>query len=134
MPTALIRPASIAEVQAAVRAAPPGSRILARGRGTKPPLSTPPEGAIALDVSGLTGIIDPPREEAITAVAACQRAGIRVKMITGDHAVTARTIGRALGIGDGETSLSGHELAAISDTDLPAAARRGRRHLRLAPK
>jgi magnesium-transporting ATPase (P-type) len=44
-------------------------------------------------------------------------------MITGDHAVTARTIGRALGIGDGETSLSGHELAALSDTDLPAAAR-----------
>ena len=70
MPTALTRPASIAEVQAAVRAAPPGARILARGRGTKPPLSTPPEGAVALDVSGLSGIIEyEPGEFTFTALA-----------------------------------------------------------------
>ena len=63
-------PASIAEVQAAVRAAPPGARILARGRGTKPPLSTPPEGAVALDVSGLSGIIEyEPGEFTFTALA-----------------------------------------------------------------
>jgi magnesium-transporting ATPase (P-type) len=72
---------------------------------------------------GVTGIIDPPRDEAITAVAQCQSAGIRVKMITGDHAVTARTIGKVLGIGDGEEALSGHELEKISDSDLPARAR-----------
>jgi magnesium-transporting ATPase (P-type) len=72
---------------------------------------------------GITGIIDPPRDEAITAVAQCQSAGIRVKMITGDHAVTARTIGKVLGIGDGEEALSGHELEKISDSDLPARAR-----------
>ena len=70
MPTALTRPASIAEVQAAVRDAAPGARILARGRGTKPPLSTPPEGAIALDVSGLSGIIEyEPGEFTFTALA-----------------------------------------------------------------
>jgi len=70
MPTALTRPASIAEVQAAVHAAPPGERFLARGRGTKPPLSTPPEGAIALDVSGLSGIVEyEPGEFTFTALA-----------------------------------------------------------------
>ncbi len=70
MPTALTRPASIAEAQAAVRAASPGTRILARGRGTKPPLSTPPDGALALDVSGLSGIIEyEPGEFTFTALA-----------------------------------------------------------------
>ena len=70
MPTALTRPASIAEVQAAVRAAAPGARILTRGRGTKPPLSTPPEGAVALDVSGLSGISEyEPGEFTFTALA-----------------------------------------------------------------
>jgi glycolate oxidase FAD binding subunit len=70
MPTALTRPASIAEVQAALRAAPSGARILARGRGTKPPLSTPPDGAVSLDVSGLSGIIEyEPGEFTFTALA-----------------------------------------------------------------
>jgi glycolate oxidase FAD binding subunit len=70
MPTALTRPASIAEVQAAVRDAAPGARILARGRGTKAPLSTPPEGAAALDVSGLSGLIEyEPGEFTFTALA-----------------------------------------------------------------
>jgi glycolate oxidase FAD binding subunit len=70
MPTALTRPASIAEVQVAVCAAPPGARILARGRGTKPPLSTAPEGVVALDVSGLSGIIEyEPGEFTFTALA-----------------------------------------------------------------
>ncbi len=71
---------------------------------------------------GVTGIIDPPREEAITAVAECQSAGIRVKMITGDHVVTARTIGKTLGIGDGEEALSGQELQGLRDEELPEAA------------
>jgi glycolate oxidase FAD binding subunit len=70
MPTDLTRPADIAEVQDAVRGAPLGARILARGRGTKPPLSTPPEGVVALDVSGLSGIIEyEPGEFTFTALA-----------------------------------------------------------------
>ena len=48
---------------------------------------------------GLVGIIDPPREEAIEAVRQCREAGIRVKMITGDHVATARAVGAMLGIG-----------------------------------
>ena len=70
MLTALTRPASIAEVQAAVRAAAPGARILAHGCGTKAPLSTPPDGAVGLDVSGLAGIIEyEPGEFTFTALA-----------------------------------------------------------------
>jgi glycolate oxidase FAD binding subunit len=70
MLTVLTRPASIAEVQAAVRDTAPGACLLARGRGTKPPLSTPPEGAVALDVSGLSGIIEyEPGEFTFTALA-----------------------------------------------------------------
>ncbi|CQR42575.1 putative cation-transporting ATPase F [Thiomonas sp. CB3] len=47
---------------------------------------------------GLAGLIDPPRDEAVAAVAECQRAGLRVKMITGDHAATAAAIGAQIGL------------------------------------
>ena len=67
---------------------------------------------------GLVGIIDPPRPEAIKAIAACQRAGIRVKMITGDHAGTATAIGREMGITENPKAVTGTELEAASDEDL----------------
>lgn len=73
------------------------------------------EGAVLLN---LFGIIDPPREEAIRAVAECHQAGIRVKMITGDHAATARAIGLQLGIGDGRTAITGHEIEQMDDKTL----------------
>ncbi|CAM3022660.1 cation-transporting P-type ATPase [Legionella pneumophila] len=64
---------------------------------------------------GLVGIIDPPREEAIHAVKECRAANIRVKMITGDHAITALAIARQLGIGDGQQVLTGNELYELND-------------------
>lgn len=67
---------------------------------------------------GLVGIIDPPRKEAIEAVQRCRSAGIRVKMITGDHIATARAIGKQLGIGDGQTALSGVDLDRMDDARL----------------
>lgn len=70
---------------------------------------------------GVFGIVDPPRPEAIDAIAICHRAGIKVKMITGDHVGTATAIARELGIapaqGDVET-LTGAELEAMSQEDL----------------
>ncbi|ABM61248.1 cation-transporting P-type ATPase [Halorhodospira halophila] len=65
---------------------------------------------------GVMGIIDPPREEAIEAVAECHRAGIGVKMITGDHALTAGAIGEQLGIRG--KPLVGHEIEAMDDEEL----------------
>ncbi len=56
--------------------------------------------ADGLELCGLVGIVDPPRPEAIEAIAECRDAGIRVKMITGDHAGTALAIGREMGIVD----------------------------------
>jgi magnesium-transporting ATPase (P-type) len=70
---------------------------------------------------GLVGLIDPPREEAIAAVAECQRAGIRVKMITGDHAVTAAAIGRQLGL-KAEKAVTGDEIAGLDDLALQRVA------------
>src|SRR5258708_2473433 len=67
---------------------------------------------------GLVGIIDPPRPEAIEAIAASQQAGIRVKMITGDHAGTATAIGREMGITENPKAVTGTELEAASDEDL----------------
>ncbi len=72
---------------------------------------------------GLQAMIDPPRPEAIEAIQACQRAGIRVKMITGDHALTAAAIASQLGLGNGHSgeklqAMTGKQLAEISDRDL----------------
>lgn len=67
---------------------------------------------------GLAGIIDPPRPEAVEAVALCRTAGIGVKMITGDHAGTASAIGREMGIGNGGRTATGDELEKASDEEL----------------
>ncbi len=67
---------------------------------------------------GLTGLIDPPRSEVVDAIAECRSGGIRVKMITGDHALTAVSIGKELGIGDGETYLTGEDLEKMPDEEL----------------
>ncbi|MDQ5910809.1 MAG: hypothetical protein QG599_2906 [Pseudomonadota bacterium] len=84
-----------------------------------------------LTLLGLLGISDPPREEAIEAVGKACAAGIRVKMITGDHGITARAIATQIGIGDGRTVLTGPELerldeaalrAVVLDTDVYARA------------
>ncbi len=87
---------------------------------------------------GLQGMIDPPRTEAIASVRKCQAAGIEVKMITGDHALTARSIALQLGLraGDGGEliALTGRELEQISETDLPAIAERATVFARVAPE
>jgi len=67
---------------------------------------------------GMFGLIDPPREDAIEAVQACERAGIRVKMITGDHGATARTIARQLKLVNADDVLTGQELEAMREDEL----------------
>jgi magnesium-transporting ATPase (P-type) len=70
------------------------------------------------------GIADPPREESVRAVARCQAAGIRVVMITGDHADTALAIGRDLGLGRDDRVMSGNDLDALDEARLVEAVAR----------
>ncbi len=71
-----------------------------------------------LTLLGMFGLIDPPREEAIEAVQACDSAGIRVKMITGDHGATARAIAKQLKLSNADDVLSGQEIEAMNDHEL----------------
>ena len=74
-----------------------------------------------LVLMALIGIVDPPRPEAQVAIAEARTAGITVKMITGDHAVTARAIGRELGLGDGQgdvVAVTGNDLDQMTDDEL----------------
>jgi magnesium-transporting ATPase (P-type) len=74
---------------------------------------------------GLQAMIDPPREEVIPAIAACRSAGIQVKMITGDHALTAAAIAEKIGLSNadnGETTVhTGTELEAMNGAELTQA-------------
>ena len=86
--------------------------------------------ADGFELCGLVGIVDPPRPEAIDAIAECRDAGIRVKMITGDHAGTALAIGREMGIVDGPAGsgsapavLTGPELEEMSTEQLRQVVR-----------
>jgi Ca2+-transporting ATPase len=89
----------------------------------------------SLEFTGLQGMIDPPRPEAVEAIGSCRKAGIRPVMITGDHAVTAQAIGRELGIGGATAkAITGRELSAMSDEELYAAVEDVSIYARVAPE
>lgn len=69
---------------------------------------------------GILALVDPPRAEAIAAVARCLDAGIRVKMMTGDHAETARAIGKQIGFPRPVRAVTGDQLDAMDDDELVA--------------
>ena len=83
---------------------------------------------------GMVGIIDPPRDEAIAAVKSCQEAGIRIKMITGDHAITASAIGAQMGIGDGNSVVNGIEMSKYNGDELQQIAERTSVFARVSPE
>ncbi|TVR03830.1 MAG: HAD family hydrolase [Deltaproteobacteria bacterium] len=76
------------------------------------------EAVTDLEMLGLFGFLDPPREEAISAVAEAKAAGVTVKMITGDHAGTARAIAEQLGIEGTDSALTGRDIDTLDDEDL----------------
>lgn len=84
---------------------------------------------------GLQGMIDPPRAEAIRAVEACKTAGIEVKMITGDHKITAAAIADRMGLSPTEEVIAytGKELAKLDSTELTNAVQNGSVFARVAP-
>ena len=113
--------------RAASEIAAQGQRVLAiaarRGpKGARKLTFDDVEGGLTL--LGLVGLIDPPREEAIAAVAECQAASIRVKMITGDHAGTALAIARQLGLENTEEVLQGSQIDGLSTEQLREHATR----------
>ena len=77
----------------------------------------------SLVLLGLAGFIDPPRQEAIEAITKCHDAGIDVKMITGDHAITAVAIGKQLGLKNTDNILTGTELDKLDDAELESIVR-----------
>ncbi|HNT98040.1 MAG TPA: HAD-IC family P-type ATPase, partial [Elusimicrobiales bacterium] len=88
-----------------------------------------------LEFTGLQGMIDPARPEAVEAIAGCRKAGIRAVMITGDHAVTARAIGRELGIGGEDPRVvTGRELSTMTDEDLYGTVKDVSIYARVAPE
>jgi cation-transporting ATPase F len=116
-----------------------GLRVLAFAQKTVPSSQTQvdhsdlEEGLIFL---GLQGMIDPPRPEAIAAVRACQSAGIQVKMITGDHVLTAQAIAEQMGLGGGKPvkAYSGRDLEQLDPEEFVTAANEGSVFARVAPE
>jgi Ca2+-transporting ATPase len=103
------------------RIAQAGERVMVVARRDFDPQTFDPKADLIEQVNDLTllamvGIVDPPRAEARDAIAKCHSAGIQVRMITGDHAVTAAAIGHKLGI-EG-MALTGAQFAAMSDDEL----------------
>jgi cation-transporting P-type ATPase F len=118
-----------------------GLRVLAFARMERDgeaDILTHEEVAEGLTFLGLQGMIDPPRPEAVAAVQVCRQAGLRVKMITGDHAITAMAIARQLGlINENESqvlALSGRELSEQSDETLIETAEQAVVFARVAPE
>jgi len=101
-----------------------GQRLLAVARKDVGELSELAEEEVERDLVflGFFGLIDPARDEAIHSVGICHAAGIRVKMITGDHAKTAAAVARELGIANTDRVLTGRELEEIAEDDLRAHA------------
>jgi P-type Ca2+ transporter type 2C len=103
------------------RIAASGERVMVVAQRDLDPKSFNPDGDLLAVVRDLTllamvGIVDPPRSEAKAAIAECRAAGIRVRMITGDHATTAAAIASELGI-EGR-AITGAEFAAMGDEEL----------------
>ena len=116
-----------------------GLRVLAFAQKTVPSSQTRvdhPDLQEGLIFLGLQGMIDPPRPEAIAAVRSCQTAGIQVKMITGDHVLTAQAIAEQMDLGGGKPvqAYSGRDLEQLSPEEFVEAANRGSVFARVVPE
>ena len=123
------------------RLAAQGMRVLAvahrepiTATGPVPATLGPGDVDAGFELDGLIGMIDPPRPEAVAAVAACRDAGITVKMITGDHAATAEAIGEQLGLGSAGRAFTGARLAALDGGELRRVASTTNVFARVAPE
>lgn len=111
-----------------------GLRVLAFAyRETNEPLTV--ESETGFTFLGLIAMVDPPRPEAIAAVADAKKAGIRTVMITGDHKITATAIAKTIGIyEDGDMAVTGMELDALTEEELDAVIERITVYARVSPE
>lgn len=121
---------SIAELAAS------GYRVLALAQRDMAPGSSEltVDGMQQLTLIGIVGLMDPPRQEAIAAVAQCAAAGVAVKMITGDHALTASAIAARLGLTNAAEVLTGKDLDTLNDEQLNDAVTRVSVFARTSPE
>ncbi|MDD1620881.1 MAG: cation-transporting P-type ATPase [Methylococcaceae bacterium] len=112
-----------------------GLRVLAFARGDHGDDDVGHEAVSSgLTFLGLQAMIDPPRPEAAASIVACYQAGIQVKMITGDHPITALAIARQLGMRQTERVVSGAELQAIDEADYRELVQNCDVYARIAPE
>jgi magnesium-transporting ATPase (P-type) len=114
-----------------------GQRVLGlarRSMDAHADVLSPPDVERDLTLLGLVGLMDPPRPEAVAAIAECKAAGIHVKMITGDHVATARAIARQLGLGDDPKAVTGRDLDEIPDAGFHRHAREATVFARTSPE
>jgi len=121
------------------RMASEGLRVIgvAIRQWTELPLDISPENAeVNLTFLGLIGMMDPPRDEAKAAVAACRSAGIKPVMITGDHPITAKAIARRLGIieDDSKSVITGRDLEEMPMKQFVDRVEHIRVYARVAPE
>jgi magnesium-transporting ATPase (P-type) len=121
------------------RLAGKGLRVLALARRTLPgpedAHTLAAEGVVeGLTFLGLQAMLDPPRTEAVAAVRACREAGIRVLMITGDHARTAQAIAATVGIEPADDVVTGRRLDRLSDEELREVVARVSVFARVSPE
>jgi calcium-translocating P-type ATPase len=108
-----------------------GLRVLAMAYGEPPAVDAEPSGLTFL---GLQGMLDPPRSGVLEAIAGCHRSGIRVVMVTGDHAGTARAIAGEIGIaGADDEVLTGADLDELNDEELVSKAGKVAVYARVSP-
>lgn len=117
-----------------------GLRVLGAARGTLPYAAGHAQGfpasqrKLPLHFVGLVGLADPIRQAVPAAIAECYRAGIRTVMITGDHAATARSIARRIGLAEPARVVTGPEIAAMSAPALRACVARVNVFARVMPE
>ncbi|GMV64042.1 MAG: carbonate dehydratase [Parvibaculum sp.] len=114
-----------------------GQRVIALARRVMPEGTetiSQADAETGLTMLGLVALIDPPRPEAVNAIAECRAAGIAVKMITGDHAVTARAIARQLGLSDEARTVTGQDLDAMDDARFAQEAQAASVFARTSPE
>ncbi|MCQ8105321.1 cation-transporting P-type ATPase [Methylomonas sp. SURF-2] len=112
-----------------------GLRVLAFARGDHQDNAVQHDEILGgLSFLGLQAMMDPPRPEAAASIAACYRAGIEVKMITGDHPITALSIARQLGMRHTERTVSGAELQTIAESEYPDLMEQCSVYARIGPE